>query len=132
MSSAANPLSTIHIAGFDACRRRRLRASPLLAARLTVALVVLAAGTAAAFPSGAPDSACKSLKPGHGGEPSSQPSPFELRQDKLQVEAGDQIKGKYCCFFSRLPSSSSVGRSLDWLADNPPVDFLAALLARDH
>lgn len=48
-----------------------------------------------AFPTGAPESACKELKPGHGAEPTSGTPPFELSQDKLQVEANDQIKGNY-------------------------------------
>lgn len=70
-------------------------AQTLLAGALAL-LAVLAAGAAPAlaFPSGAPESACKDLKPGHGAEPSSGPAPFELSQDKLQVEAGEQVKGK--------------------------------------
>lgn len=48
-----------------------------------------------AYPSGAPEQACKDLKPGHGVEAQSGASPFELSQDKLQVGAGDQIKGNY-------------------------------------
>lgn len=61
----------------------------------TVAVALLAPNAALAFPSGAPEAACKDLKPGHGGEPASGAAPFELTQDKLQAEAGDQIKGKY-------------------------------------
>lgn len=65
---------------------------------IRVLLVAIAAaglcGPSAAFPSGAPEQACKNLKPGHGAEPASGSSPFELSQDKLQVEANDQIKGK--------------------------------------
>lgn len=59
---------------------------------LTITLVV---STCHTYPSGAPDSACKTLKPGHGADPSTSASPFELTQDKAQVEAGEQIKGKY-------------------------------------
>lgn len=54
-----------------------------------------------AYPSGAPEQACKDLKPGHGVEPQTGASPFELTQDKLQVGAGDQIKGEFF-FFSLL------------------------------
>lgn len=92
------------ISGGDGARRR---APPLLQQVAgTFALVLLCVLMAApqlqhkqiqmalAYPSGAPDSACKDLKPGHGVEASSSSSPFELTQDKLQVEAGDQIKGK--------------------------------------
>lgn len=64
---------------------------PLLLALAMAALLQLASS----FPSGAPESACKELKPGHGAEPTSGPAPFELSQDKLQVEANEQIKGKY-------------------------------------
>lgn len=60
-----------------------------------VLLLALAGQLADSFPSGAPDQACKDLKPGHGVEAASGAAPFELAQDKLQVEAGDQIKGKY-------------------------------------
>lgn len=62
---------------------------------ITVAIMMISnVAVVEAFPSGAPEQACKTLKPGHGGEASSQASPFELTQDKLQVAAGDQIKGK--------------------------------------
>lgn len=60
----------------------------LLAASASLALT-------AAFPSGAPDSACKDMRPGHGVEPATSAAPFELTQDKQQAEAGDQIKGKW-------------------------------------
>jgi len=66
---------------------RRAWALALLLAPIVAALV-------AAYPSGAPDQACKDLRPGHGAEPSASPSPFELSQDKLQAGAGDQIKGE--------------------------------------
>ena len=66
------------------------------------ASLLLMANLALAFPSGAPEQACKDLKPGHGAEPQSSSSPFELTQDKLQVEAGDQIKGKYEQEFASL------------------------------
>lgn len=67
------------------------------ACSLTAALLVgvLLVSGASAYPSGAPEQACKELKPGHGAEPQSGTAPFELTQDKLQVGAGDQIKGKY-------------------------------------
>lgn len=61
---------------------------------LPILFLITIVTVVAAYPSGAPESACKNLKPGHGAEPSSSSSPFELTQDKLQVEAGDQIKGK--------------------------------------
>lgn len=61
---------------------------------LLVAIAAALCSTSAAYPSGAPEQACKNLKPGHGAEPASGSSPFELSQDKLQVEANDQIKGK--------------------------------------
>lgn len=72
--------------------------SQLSSQLISLALVSLVAFTympvtVRAFPSGAPDSACKEMKPGHGVEASTGTSPFELTQDKLQVEAGDQIKG---------------------------------------
>jgi len=95
----------------------------LLVAAAALAVLV---SLAAAFPSGAPDSACSDLKPGHGAEPASGAAPFVLTQDKLQVEAGDQIKGKYradslsqtgaksssccCCYYpSRAPTEESGG-----------------------
>lgn len=67
------------------------------AALLSVAclLCISSLKLSSSFPSGAPESACKDLKPGHGVEAQSGAAPFELTQDKLQVEqAGDQIKGK--------------------------------------
>lgn len=74
------------------CRRpTRLRASSHWPALL---MLLLAARLAQAFPSGAPEQACKDLKPGHGVEPQSGAVPFELAQDKLQVGAGEQIKGE--------------------------------------
>jgi hypothetical protein len=67
-----------------------------VAAAAAVAVTLLGGPLgAAAYPSGAPESACKDLKPSHGVEAASGAAPFELTQDKLQVEAGDQIKGKY-------------------------------------
>lgn len=45
------------------------------------------------FPTGAPDQACKDLKPGHGTEATSGPAPFQLTADRDAVSAsGDQIK----------------------------------------
>lgn len=58
-------------------------------------LLVLAPSVSLAYPSGAPDQACKDMKPGHGAEPTSAPAPFELTQDKLQVGADEQIKGRF-------------------------------------
>lgn len=63
-----------------------------LAVAATSVCLLLVLG-AHSYPSGAPEQACKELRPGHGSEPASGPAPFELSQDKLQVEAGDQIKG---------------------------------------
>lgn len=74
--------------------RRRLRHRALIQLA-AVACLLAFLKPAASFPSGAPESACKDLKPGHGVEAQTGASPFELTQDKLQVEqAGDQIKGK--------------------------------------
>ena len=83
--------------------RRAARITPT--GLVVVATLCALAGPfqAAAFPSGAPESACKDLKPGHGVEAASGAAPFELTQDKLQVEAGDQIKGKYRQQSARLP-----------------------------
>lgn len=74
---------------------------------LSLALASLLSSQVNAFPSGAPEQACKDLKPGHGVEAQSESSPFELTQDKATAAASDQIKGKvitylvgYRCYYS--------------------------------
>lgn len=66
---------------------------------LVCVLLIIGVSLTSCFPSGAPEQACKNLKPGHGVEASSSESPFELKQDKKTAEAGDQIKGKFQYFF---------------------------------
>lgn len=62
---------------------------------LTILLAGLAGDLCAAYPSGAPEQACKELKPGHGVEAQAGPAPFELVQDRREAGPGDQIKGNY-------------------------------------
>lgn len=92
-SSSSSP--TTHI--------KNIPSSPIKPLLLVSLLALLS--SVSSFPSGAPESACKDLKPGHGGEPTSGPAPFELSQDKLQVEAGDQIKGNNR-FLNEIPHLS--------------------------
>lgn len=64
-----------------------------LAIAFTTTILFLAPSISHAFPSGAPDHACKDLKPGHGVEPTSGPAPFQLTAERDAVSAaGDQIK----------------------------------------
>lgn len=59
---------------------------------ISLVLLSLVASPGAAYPSGAPDQACKDLRPGHGVEPTSGPAPFELTADRAGAAAGEQIK----------------------------------------
>lgn len=73
----------------------RLETGAKLAQLAQLAVLVLAASLSplvAGYPSGAPEQACKELRPGHGHEPQTGPAPFQLSQDKAEAAAGDQIK----------------------------------------
>lgn len=87
------PFSSSLLASQTICARRAHFATVSTAAILVVASLL--SNHCAAFPSGAPDSACKELKPGHGGEARTGSAPFELVQDRKDAAVGDQIKGNY-------------------------------------
>lgn len=61
---------------------------------LAVYVCLLSVQLVASYPSGAPEQACKDLRPNHGAEPTSGAAPFELIQDTQTANAGNQIKGK--------------------------------------
>ena len=75
-----------------------------MAIAASVVLITLAA-VVAAWPSGAPETACSTLTPRHGenaGQPATS-SPFAVTQSQSNFASGDRIKGEHDYVHVRLP-----------------------------
>ncbi|CAG7708014.1 unnamed protein product [Allacma fusca] len=64
---------------------------------------------------------CMNMKPKHGVEPQSDPSPYTIYSSKSEVKAGETVKLQICSSKEKIKGFYVQGRKMDFMKETAPM-----------